>query len=329
MTITFLLYILRFEEAMVIFYAKDISSSINHLIVSNNIGLVHSVYKNTINLSYNGKIVSIQPDELPKTPMIISVYDKEKRFKNLNIQVGQKALFQDGKLNVGKNVFNLSKAQLWNPDISKIIICEEELVTEKIRLLYNLLYLQGSNDGLRDIGLWLYHMKSKSHDQKLSNELVNIAFPRILGIVESTLKGDISSAVANGIDLIGIGPGLTPSGDDFLIGFISVLFTIEPNRNIIRSLREEFLAKISNSVDKTTFLSKEFLLHSIKGEFCEVFHNIYISLKNNNKDEIINSTVNLLRLGHTSGIDTLSGIITGLLLVSLIFQNNINEEAKQ
>lgn len=259
--------------------------------------------------------------------MILSVDDKKRGFENLNIQVGQKAVFQDDKLIVGKYVFDLSKVQLWNPDIRKIIISKEEFESEKIWLLYSLLNMWGSNDGLRDIGLWLYHMKS-SHDQKLSNELVNIAFPRILGIVESTLKGDISAAVANGIDIIGIGPGLTPSGDDFLIGFISVLFTIEPNRKIIKSLREEFLAGISNSVNKTTFLSKEFLLYSLKGEFCEIFHNFYISLKNNKTDEIINSTVKIIRLGHSSGSDTLSGIITGLTLMNLIFPKQEKEGEK-
>lgn len=66
MTIIFLLYILRLEEAMVIFYAKDISNSIYDVIASKNIGAIHSVYKNTINISYNDKIVSIQPDGLPK-----------------------------------------------------------------------------------------------------------------------------------------------------------------------------------------------------------------------------------------------------------------------
>lgn len=91
--------------------------------------------------------------------------------------------------------------------------------------------------------------------------------------------------------LIGAGPGLTPQGDDVLIGFVAgrVLF-----HDDVMTARRILLA----SASKTTALSETLLLHAARGELPEQAHDLLAT----------GVADRLLSFGHSSGKAMLLGL---------------------
>lgn len=91
--------------------------------------------------------------------------------------------------------------------------------------------------------------------------------------------------------LIGAGPGLTPEGDDVLIGFVAgrVLF-----HDDVMTARRILLA----SAGKTTALSETLLLHAARGELPEQAHDLLAT----------GVADRLLSFGHSSGKAILLGL---------------------
>lgn len=101
--------------------------------------------------------------------------------------------------------------------------------------------------------------------------------------------------ISNPNNIIGRGLGLTPSGDDVLIGIILIL-------NILNE--KDKLNKIINVADltRTNKISKKFLEFAFKGYFSDSILKLL-------KEKDIEKTIEeILKTGHTSGADTLLGI---------------------
>lgn len=263
---------------VIFFYITEISTSAYKKMQGMNFGCVHSIYKNTINISLEKEIISIQPKSLSKTPMSISIENKDISLDQLNILKGQKVDIENYFININNYRFNFKETNLWNPNLN-LTINHLDISPNTIKFLHNLLRTFGREGGI--------------------------------GVLDIQSIEDVTS-------LIGKGIGLTPSGDDFIVGFLSTLFMIEQQNQIVTILREELITNINKSLDKTTFLSQEFLTAACKKEFSEIIHNFYESLKSKDENRITLSTMEMLKLGHSSGSDTLSGIISGLLFLNAL-----------
>ncbi len=105
--------------------------------------------------------------------------------------------------------------------------------------------------------------------------------------------------------LIGLGPGLTPSGDDFLCGVMIVL----------RALRRfEVLDRISDAIlnqaqERTNKISRAHLECAAKGQGAGALHEM-ISVTDGKDGARLRSALHTLaRIGHTSGWDSLAGVV--------------------
>lgn len=261
---------------MVIFIISDISLNLYRDLLGEQTAYIHSKYKNTINLDLNGKIISLQSTRLAKTPMALIV-NNDIDLETLKIDAGDKVKINESIIHIANYQFNYKEANTWNPQLDISIEDEEINFTNTIIFLSNILDISPK--------------KSPIGIQQIK-------------IVEELIK------------FIGSGIGLTPSGDDFIIGFLSTLFVFEEESHLLQYYREKLIHGISNLLDKTTFLGKEFLKYACNREFSDIIHGFYGSLKENNRNHILNSTMEILKLGHSSGADTLSGIISGLIFIN-------------
>lgn len=101
----------------------------------------------------------------------------------------------------------------------------------------------------------------------------------------------LDSAITNGEfeKLVGLGSGLTPAGDDFLVGYIAS--------------REILGKKIPFEIDcsRTTKLSGHFLSNALNGKFSSAVINFLKS-----------GDMSVLSFGKTSGIATALGVLKGI-----------------
>lgn len=120
--------------------------------------------------------------------------------------------------------------------------------------------------------------------------------------------------------LIGFGIGLTPSGDDFLVGFISVL------NIVITNYSYRIKKKLINLVDidkiSTTDVSRQTLYAAIKGRTEEHILNVIDSFLGEDKKRLKFSFKKLFEIGSSSGTDLAVGIVVAFILLI----NNFNME---
>ena len=105
-------------------------------------------------------------------------------------------------------------------------------------------------------------------------------------------------------NLIGLGPGLTPSGDDFLMGALAAL-DASKQTNMHAALGQAVLA----AAGRTSPLSASLLRAAAAGHVGENLHVMIAALVTGDADGAIAAAA---RIGHTSGWDALAGAVVAL-----------------
>ena len=128
----------------------------------------------------------------------------------------------------------------------------------------------------------------------------------IRSISESTQKHDLVKLSDRLSSIVGLGNGFTPSGDDFIVGFLFCL-----NRILLCSNDKSIKFVVMGN---TNWASKKFIDYSQNGiviEPLEVFVNFLLSGEN----EIKSSLMDLIQVGKSSGIDASIGAIIATVFV--------------
>lgn len=130
----------------------------------------------------------------------------------------------------------------------------------------------------------------------------------IRGLCMAALAEDVDLALACAQRMIGLGPGLTPSGDDYLSGF---LLTLHLAARAIGS-RTEWLEWVSQGIStwapgRTTLVSSTQLRLAAQGEADEVTGRAITAILWG-EPGLSASVDALLEVGSTSGSDILAGI---------------------
>jgi hypothetical protein len=105
--------------------------------------------------------------------------------------------------------------------------------------------------------------------------------------------------------LIGLGPGLTPSGDDALAGALIALHAFG-RADLARSLAEHLRPFAAGG---TGFISRAHLECAGRGEGAAVLHDALVATMSGDVAALDRAATAVGRLGHTSGWDALAGIV--------------------
>jgi hypothetical protein len=133
----------------------------------------------------------------------------------------------------------------------------------------------------------------------LSPELDLTGFPK-------PVRSDLATQFA------GLGSGLTPAGDDFLMGVMLRAWLAHPEP-------EPFCQKLAEAAaPRTTTLSAALLRAAARGECSAAWHDLLAALDTGNDDQLAAAVRRVLAYGHTSGADTLAGFfwLTSCMLFS-------------
>lgn len=129
---------------------------------------------------------------------------------------------------------------------------------------------------------------------------------RLYSSFKSKEKSSIRPAL---LKWIGYGLGLTPSGDDFLVGilFANTIYTI---------LSKEFLQELKELVREekyTTDISTHYYISAFESCYNDALIEMYEALITFNEELVRISIDKILQFGHTSGCDMIAGILMGLI----------------
>lgn len=141
-----------------------------------------------------------------------------------------------------------------------------------------------------------------------------LAAPRLERLerwLRARLDRNADAAGAPPVDLLGFGPGLTPSGDDALCGVMLALDAIASPR-AAGAQSQLAAAVLSESAAATTALSAQFLAAAIEGQGSALLHAFIAALIGGETERLAAILAELARVGHSSGLDAAAGVILAL-----------------
>ena len=132
--------------------------------------------------------------------------------------------------------------------------------------------------------------------------------------LERALAGrDAARVTACVASLVGRGPGLTPSGDDALVGLLAVLHRLAPPGD--RPL--ELLGRaVAAHLHRTGDISAHYLRLAADGHFGERPIALCDALAGGAQDELQAAAAAVLATGATSGADALLGVVSGVRVLA-------------
>lgn len=281
-------------------------------------GKIHSIFKNTVNiLSEDGKFIPIIVSGKPMSPNSIKL-DEKLNFKDFNMEVGEKVTFIKESFISEKISINYGKAILWNRGVELIShIDTYENFETKIKRVKDFIYYNGNKDGIYNLIRFISGdlFPSENNDEVNKSEL--FIKDRFINFINSFIEYDIKNINNFSKKIIGYGPGLTPSMDDFISGMmianIYISFFLGFNLEKAYSLNGKIVKDIENM---TTLVSEEMLKIASIGEANEDIRNLMKKLMGTSTEEELKELLaKVISFGHSSGTDILCGIYIGSFML--------------
>lgn len=130
--------------------------------------------------------------------------------------------------------------------------------------------------------------------------LSRVAGPALARLADATAAGDPDGCVCAARPLLGLGPGLTPAGDDVLVGWLAGLRASGGRgRRLLAAVGRELAAA---AAERTGALSRAFLLAAVDGQAAEP---VWAFVRQPDETRLRA----LLALGASSGADLLAGYL--------------------
>jgi hypothetical protein len=270
--------------------AAAITAKVNQWLATTAQARVLHVFNPVINLINEvGAVISITVPHLGRGPFSLMLHDALD-FQQ-HVTSGSMIVVQGERLHVGEVEINLSGADSWEakPDWGHPRLAAETYS----RHIAAILTTEAPDDSVALI------LTGHTDGPRLQARFLKKAHAGIDVLTEGLRTADPSLLAQGARELAGLGIGLTPAGDDFLVGVMHGLWLRLPAEQAAVLCAIIFHA----AVGRTNRLSQAWLLAASQGEAGEVWHD----LLNASQEKLDDAIRRILPTGHTSGADALAG----------------------
>jgi hypothetical protein len=276
-------------------------------------GRIHSIFRRAVNVDLADTMLALLSDELPRMPNSVRLPSAEAHVLFSNLKPHMAVWVGDGKLHIPACDFSLHlPAQPpWEPRPAIATHhWSREVVAQHIPLLARYVLEQSRPGGLASLlGPLLLGQSAPE------TPLAQMALPMLRLLARASWQQNTTEIAQAVRGLAGLGPGLTPSGDDVLAGFAAVMALLSPYLSIDAASREHIAAHIAAEAQaRTTRLSAILLAHAARGEVAEHLGEMLLALASppESSSIVLRAADRLLAFGETSGSDTLLGVLLAL-----------------
>lgn len=301
--------------------ALSLTPAVNDWLKNARYARILHVFDRACNLiNQRGEVLSIVTPQIGAGPFNLVI--EEDVFFSDHLEVQSPISIRTDQLHLGDLTIYASNAQIWSPCPDwGMLHAERDSILDLLASHPITDYLKQSDfpgpatplrlpseQGVRDSRTKDAPLDSRSgllSHQELS--ITNNQFSNSL--LYALINADLPSCLTAAQKLAGLGIGLTPAGDDFILGAVLAVRIIHPPE-VARVLA----VKISQAAAPlTTSLSSAWLRSAGKGEAGILWHAFFDALILNDKAAVQESLNQLLGVGATSGSDALGGFICTLL----------------
>lgn len=273
--------------------------------------LVHSAFRSALNLRRNGgdellTLIAAGQGDLPQGIRL----ETPEGFSFEGIQTGGRATCRDGILRFenGSLTVQLNGAGRWKCDLPALTFDPAvPAVAAAWKFVWTMLNRRQRLIEAEIVAEDLFRMVEPSR-KGISRRVGE----SMRGLIKAARNCELTdpSPVAS---LIGLGTGLTPGGDDLLVGFLAGLWcTIRGSAERMR-----FLASLGSTIiqlsHETNDISRTYLYHAAQGQ---VARRLAIPAESicsgQDPAHLTEPAEAALRVGHTSGLEAVTGLLAGL-----------------
>ncbi|MBI2880489.1 MAG: DUF2877 domain-containing protein [Candidatus Tectomicrobia bacterium] len=235
--------------------------------------------------------------------------------ERLGVQKGDLFARGGAALRLGPLRILLDRAEAWTPPR----LAPKEMKAAGIRRrLEDLARELGTRENPPGLGdLYRAALRDPEADPPAAiSPLAARALPHARAFSEGLDKRDAALLRRGAGGLIGLGPGLTPSGDDFLGGWLTTLRCVE-GRGFSRPELDLAAAEaLASAAGKTPLISRALLRCALEGASSESIHHLLNAILGGpvpaGPEALARAVREALRRGHSSGWDALAGVAWGL-----------------
>jgi hypothetical protein len=261
---------------------------------------VLAAFERSFYLDADGDLIAVIRENLPEGPLNIRV--SASWTSDLGITTGQHWSFGAyGLTSIDGLVIDVTKAEVWRPKTVEGCIDRSSVARGLDALKDHLAGYPLLDDGLARLVL---------SGIPAASPIEQAAAPAIDKLERALLEafqGRVSANVDGTTNLIGLGPGLTPSGDDLLGGVLIACHQLHENA-VAKRLGDVIL----KSADRTNVISQAHLRAAALGYGTAPLHDLLDAIIRNDRPDIAEALDATAKIGHSSGIDALAGIILAL-----------------
>lgn len=312
---------------------------------------VHSVYRHTVNITAGEALLAIHPEETALTPLSLAVpFDGQTfdRFAEAARQDGSVFLklipaerfgshrTACGECRTGFQVLACTGGQIWPAGTWKSwdpvpdIRLQQTQLSVLERLTAEFLREHGTEKGgfKAAAAMTPADLPERPDDPDRSanrlkdpaeqpGTLMEKALLRHVQEILSCSLSDCEKIFSQAVALLGLGSGLTPSGDDFLVGLMLALHAVRLQN--ADELQQKLAAVLKREAYRTNDISREYLFCACRGEYGYRLHELLRACEELPAQTAEKKTRKALEaaaaVGHSSGVDTLNGLLTGIRLI--------------
>jgi hypothetical protein len=278
------------------------------------VGEVHSTFERVFNVIISGELVGIARSDVPNGPFILITEIEP----NVNMQSlvdnGEKISVDEYLLSFEKGLtLSMNRAEIWSPRHGVKKPIDIGLVKRNLLLVEEIASCR--NEG---VGQLVHHIENMISGAPFDNDQLNrvsrIGLPNIVNLASAVKSEDLDLVCRSAKKLIGLGQGLTPSGDDLLAGFMASLrWTVNSFHGDLDRV-DRINQTIASVAEDTTMLSKQLLTLAAAGEVNEAVEGLLGAILSSHAEDVTIAAKKVSAIGETSGVDSIIGILLGSLL---------------
>lgn len=275
------------------------------------IGHIITVHNDYINIFIEGRLLALFRSGNAAVPFGIEV-DCKQTWPSIGLVENQSVRCLPNMIVVEDLLVinNLQQCPRFSCKLNIANLHSREELLQRLHGLYEICLGSDKSGGIMD-RLGSFDANGLQMCNKSQNELVQ---ERVQQRVQALVKGvltDDDYLIAEGVcGLLGLGPGLTPSGDDFLLAFLSGLTHVQ-SEYCHSTATKMAHHMVDNCPRLTTLVSVEYIKYGAKGLYHQRMLELIAAFTRGTEEELLTKAHQVLKLGHFSGADLLIGFIYG------------------
>lgn len=264
------------------------------------LGTVHSVFASACNIAVGDLLITVQDAGRQHVPTSVRVCAMGSGSWSPAVRAGDRASHQAGVLAFGRHVLDLSRVPVWAPGPTAGWT-QPQAARRRLAQL---------------AGIRRTHVRMHAHPAtpELDRDVraLTVLLPGAL-TPEPRAPMDGSGLDSVVRRLVGAGAGLTPAGDDVLVGLLAALLRAGRGVSPAATAFDWIGAVAERYAHRTTDISAHYLRLAARGHVSEPLSALIDAVVSDSPTETLRGRANdVLDVGASSGADALLGVLIGL-----------------